>query len=189
MLPSVIGGHDAALRLGIFRSMNQLVSWNRRRFPLGHGTFANDTFCKTTGDLATLRKRHGIQCATMGTKEGTSRRDFPCQRHGTPPFVQSNCTPRQRVRSRTKPHPARACCRASSAGRVGAWGSWLRNLRSLPRQAQLNHVRVAGGPRACDVLSWRSTSSGRGPSGLGAPSQKCESTRELTVFHWFAVGS
>ena len=93
MLPSVIGEHDAALRLGIFRSMNQLVGWNRRRFPLGHGPFANDTFCKTTGDLATLRKRHGIQCATMGTKEGTSRRDSPCQRHGTPPFVQSNCTP------------------------------------------------------------------------------------------------
>ena len=77
MLPSVVGGDDAALRLGIFRSMNQLVSWNRRRFPLGHGPFANDTFCKTTDDLATLRKRHGIQCATMGTKEGTSRRDSP----------------------------------------------------------------------------------------------------------------
>ena len=94
------------LWLGIFRSMNQLVSWNRRRFPLGHGPFANDTFCKTTGGLASLRKRHGIQCATMGTKEGTSRRDSPCQRHRTPPFDQSNCTPGKEVRSRTKPHPS-----------------------------------------------------------------------------------
>ena len=57
------------LWLGIFRSMNQLVSWNRRRFPLGHGPFANHTFCKTAGDLTTLRKRHRIQCAAMGTKE------------------------------------------------------------------------------------------------------------------------
>ena len=99
--------------------MNQLVSWNRRRFPLGHGPFANDTFCKTTGELATLRKRHGIQCATMGTKEGTSRRDFPCQRHGTPPFVQSKLYSWQRVRSRTKPHPARHALPAALAALSG----------------------------------------------------------------------
>ena len=93
MLPSVIGGRHAVLRLGIFRSMNQLVSWNRRRFPLGHGPFANDTFCKTTGGLATLRKRHGIQCATMGTKEGTSRRDFPVNGMGRLRSFKANCTP------------------------------------------------------------------------------------------------
>ncbi len=56
-------------------------------------SFANHTFCKTALDLATLGKRHGIQCATMGTKEGTSRRDFPCQWHRAPPFAQGNSTP------------------------------------------------------------------------------------------------
>jgi hypothetical protein len=37
--------------------------------------------------------------------------------------------------------------------------------------------------------SSRASSADRGPSGLGCPSQKGESTRVLTVFHWFAVGS
>src|SRR5271165_4483151 len=99
--------------------MNQLVSWNRRRFPLGHGPFANDTFCKTTDGLATLRKRHGIQCATMGTKEGTSRRDFPCQRHRTPPFVQSNCTPgKECVPEPNRTQLAHVAERHRRAGRV-----------------------------------------------------------------------
>ena len=131
MLPSVAGADDAALRLGIFRSMNQLVSWNRRRFPLGHGPFANDTFCKTTGDLATLRKRHGIQCATMGTKEGTSRRDSPCQRHRTPPLVQSNCTPgKEYVPEPNRTQLAHAAERHRRAG-AGAWGSSVEP--SVPR--------------------------------------------------------
>ena len=155
MLPSVIGGRHAVLRLGIFRSMNQLVSWNRRRFPLGHGPFANDTFCKTTGELATLRKRHGIQCATMGTKEGTSRRDFPCQRHGTPPFVQSKLYAWQRVRSRTKLDPARACCRASSAGQVEVYDSFNDFVGPCEHRRRNSEIKCSGGLQIDDEFKFR----------------------------------
>jgi len=141
MLPIVIGGHDAALRLGIFRSMNQRVSWNRRRFPLGHGPFANDTFCKTTGDLATLRKRHGIQCATMGTKEGTSRRDSSCQRHGTPPFVQSNCTPGKECVLELNRTRLAHVAGDVGGGRIGGTGTGCR-LPQFPVKSGL-----CGGPR------------------------------------------
>ena len=74
MLPSVIGGQGAALRLGVFGSMNQRVSRNRGGFPLVHGSFADDTFCKTAGDLTTSRKRHRILVRHNGDK----KRKFPC---------------------------------------------------------------------------------------------------------------